>query len=263
MALTAVKRNPESEKVEDVVKFHALVDTGADTRICTRELAESLFEWNPEDKITIQFLEKQSDEYDCMHETLTVRQGDGKIVDIPNISFIETTLPYKESIPNQEIIAQYDLWKHDFPILNGEPRVDMILGAQEIRKFKIFEECTWKKEPGCHPLVGDHSLGPIFWGVEASNYQEDKISRKMTLERDKKCLVGTKGPPFLLKPIKSWEMGPNNLKESDDVDALKEIKRSVARLNHMQITEEHHTLKTLSNSSTSTKPENRLIKLHK
>ena len=135
MALTAVKRNPESEEVEDDVKFYALVDTGADTSICTRELAESLFEWNPEHKITIQFLEKQPDEYNCMRETLPVRQGDGRIVDIPNISFIETTLPYKEGIPNQEIIAQYDLWKHDFPILNGEPRVDMILGAQEIRKF--------------------------------------------------------------------------------------------------------------------------------
>ena len=262
MALTAVKRNPESEEVEDDVKFYALVDTGADTSICTRELAESLIEWNPEDKITIQFLEKQPDEYNCMRETLPVRQGDGKIVDIPNISFIETTLPYKEGIPNQEIIAKYDLWKHGFPILNGEPRVDMILGAQEIRKFKIFEECTWKKEPRCHPLIGDHSLGPIFWGVEASNYQEDKISKKIILERDKKCLVGTKGPPFLLKPTESWEMRPNNIKASDNVNALKEIKRSVARLNHIQVKEKHHTLKNLSDSSTSTKPENRLIKLH-
>ena len=49
-----------------------------------------------------------------------------------------------------------------------------------MRKFKILEECTWKKEPECHPLMGDHFLGPIFWGVEASNYQEDKASRKMT-----------------------------------------------------------------------------------
>ena len=262
MALTAIKRNPESEEVENDVKFHALVDTGADTSICTRELAESLFEWNPEHKITIQFLEKQPDEYNCMRETLPVRQKDGKIVDIPNISFIETTLPYKEGIPNQETIAKYDLWKHGFPILKGEPRVDMILGGQEIRKFKIFEECTWKKEPRSHPLIGDHSLGPIFWGVEASNNQEDKASRKITLERDKKCLVGTKGPPFLLKPTESWEMRPNNLKASDNVNALKEIKRSVARLNHIQVTEEHHTLKTLSGSSTSTKPEIRLIKLH-
>ena len=46
MALTAVKRNPESEKVENDIKFYALVDTGADTSICTRELAESLFKWN-------------------------------------------------------------------------------------------------------------------------------------------------------------------------------------------------------------------------
>ena len=85
----------------------------------------------------------------------------------------------------------------------------------------------------------------------------------MTSERDKKCLVGTNGPSFLLKPTELWEMGPNNLKASDDVDVLKEIKRSVARLNHMQVKEKHHTLKNLSDSSTSTESENRLIELHK
>ena len=190
----------------------------------------------------MRFLEKQSDEYDCMRETLSVRQGAGKIVDISNISFIETTLPYKEDIPNLDLTAKYDLWKHDFSILNGEERVDMILGAQKIRKFLIFEECTWKKGPGCHPLVGDLSLGFIFLGVEANNNQVDKASREMTQERDKKCLAGTKGPPFLLNPIESWEMGPNNLKASDNVDALKEIKRSVARLNYMQVKEKYHTL---------------------
>ena len=98
--------------------------------------------------------------------------------------------------------------------------------------------------------------------MEASNYQKDKASRKITLERDKKYLVGTKGPPFLLKPTESWEMRPNNIKASDNVNALKEIKRSVARLNHIQAKEKHHTLKNISDSSTSTKPENRLIKLH-
>ena len=85
----------------------------------------------------------------------------------------------------------------------------------------------------------------------------------MTSERDKKCLVGTNGPPFLLKPTELWEMGPNNLKASDDVDVLNEIKRSVARLNHMQVKEKYHTLKNLSDSSRNTESENRLIKLHK
>ena len=70
-----------------------------------------------------------------MREILPFRQGDGKIVDITSISFIETTFPYKEGINDQELIAKYELWKYDFSILNGEPSVDMILGAQEIRKF--------------------------------------------------------------------------------------------------------------------------------
>ena len=44
MALAAIKRNPVSDAVEDDLKFYALVDTGASTSICIRELAESLFE---------------------------------------------------------------------------------------------------------------------------------------------------------------------------------------------------------------------------
>ena len=160
IALPAVKKNLEREEVEDGVKFYALLDTGTDTSICIQELTEFLFERNPEHKIAIQFLEKQPNKYDCMRETLPVRQGDGKIVDIPvlNISFMETALSYKKGTSNQEIIEKYDLLKLDFPILSGEPRIDMILGTQEIRKFKVFEKCTSKKRPACHPLTRDHSL---------------------------------------------------------------------------------------------------------
>ena len=71
-----------------------------------------------------------------MRETSPFRQENGKIVNIPNISYIETTFPYKEGNPNQELIVKYDLLKLDFPILSGESRVDMILGAQKIKKFK-------------------------------------------------------------------------------------------------------------------------------
>ena len=105
--------------------------------------------------------------------------------------------------------------------------------------------------------------GEIPKYIDTKNNPANVASRGMTLKRDKECLMWTKGPPFLLQPTKSWEMGPNNLKASDDVDALKEIKRSVARLNHLQVTAVHHTLKNLSDSSTSTEAENRLIKLHK
>ena len=84
------------------------------------------------------------------------------LISVQNISFIESTLSYKKDIPNQGLIKKYDLRKHDFTIINGEPRVNMILGGQEFIIFKILEECTWKYGPACHALTGDHLLGPIF-----------------------------------------------------------------------------------------------------
>ena len=49
IALTTVKQS-NSSSVE--VPFFALVDTGADSTICTRELAEILYEWDPRGKIS-------------------------------------------------------------------------------------------------------------------------------------------------------------------------------------------------------------------
>ena len=67
--------------------------------------------------------------------------------------------------------------------------------------------------------------------------RQKDVWRGSSMKCEVRHATWTKGPPFLLQPTKSWEMGPNNLKASDDVDALKEIKRSVARLNHLQVGE--------------------------
>ena len=98
IALTAV-RNDADEQAADIL-FYALVDTGADTSLCTRELAEKLFGWKPKDEISIQFLEKAAERYPCMKQTLRLRYDKTKIVELNQISFIDTVLPYKECIPS-------------------------------------------------------------------------------------------------------------------------------------------------------------------
>ena len=42
----------------------------------------------------------------------------------------------------------------------------MILGARDIRKFRVFETFVWNSGPLCKPLLGVHPLGTIFWGLE-------------------------------------------------------------------------------------------------
>ena len=85
------------------ISFYALVDTGADTSLCTRELAEKLFDWKPKDEISIQFLEKAAERYPCMKQTLRLRYDKTKIVELNQISFIDTVLPYKECIPSDQV----------------------------------------------------------------------------------------------------------------------------------------------------------------
>ena len=57
MALTAVK---ERQKDIKEIAFYALVDTGADVSICTRDLAGKMFRWTPEDSIGISFLNEKA-----------------------------------------------------------------------------------------------------------------------------------------------------------------------------------------------------------
>jgi len=80
IALTALKNGDGDSMIE--IPFYALLDTGVDTSICTRELAEELFGWTPNDKISIQFLEKASENYNCMKQTLRLKYGDNRMVTI-------------------------------------------------------------------------------------------------------------------------------------------------------------------------------------
>ena len=51
IASTAVKNDADEQAAD--IPFYALVDTGADTSLCTRKLAEKLFGWKTKDEISI------------------------------------------------------------------------------------------------------------------------------------------------------------------------------------------------------------------
>ena len=69
-------------------------------------------------------------------------------------------------MPNKKDLHKYDLDGQDFPVAQNEQRIDMILGAPDIRKFKILDECIWEKSLPDEPLIGIHALGTIFWGMK-------------------------------------------------------------------------------------------------
>ena len=162
MVLTAI----DNSNTDSETKFFALLDTGADVSICSRKLAETLYGWKPNDNLSIRFLEKSPESYVCMKKTLSLRHGNDHIVEMKNVAFIDAKLPYSECLPNKKDLRKYDLDGQDFPVAQNEQRIDMILGAPDIHKFKILDECIWEKSLPDEPLIGIHALGTIFWGMK-------------------------------------------------------------------------------------------------
>ena len=145
---------------------YAMPDTGADISICTKELTEKLFGWVPNNTINVQFLENSPDQYPCMIRSLQLRWGDQDIVNLPNLPFVDITLPFSQHLPGKNVMRKYQLEENCFPFGTDDCKVDMILGARDIRKFRVFETCVWNSGPLCKPLLGVHPLGTIFWGLE-------------------------------------------------------------------------------------------------
>ena len=162
MVLTAI----DNSNTDSETKFFALLDTGADVSICSRKVAETLYGWKPNDNLSIHFLEKSPESYVCMKKTLSLRHGNDHIVEMKNVAFIDAKLPYNECLPKKKDLRKYDLDGQDFPVAQNEQRIDMILGAPDIRKFKILDECIWEKSLPDEPLIGIHALGTIFWGMK-------------------------------------------------------------------------------------------------
>ena len=78
-------------------------------------------------------------------------------------------LPYKEGISSDQVLRKFNLPEECFPVIQNERRIDMILGAQDMRQFKLLETCKWQEGLSHGPLVEKHSLGPIYWGVKIND----------------------------------------------------------------------------------------------
>ena len=121
--------------------------------MCTRELGDELFGWNPRHTIDISFLDKDPEQHVRMRRSLTLKYGSERTVSIDDLHFIDAKLPYRQCIPDSETLSKYELTSQCFPTVEGERRIDMILGARKIRKFHVLNECRWKKCEPCQPLV--------------------------------------------------------------------------------------------------------------
>ena len=64
-----------------------------------------------------------------MKQTLRLRYDKTKIVELNQVSFIDTVLPYKECIPSDQVLRKFDLPEECFPVIQNERRIDVILGA--------------------------------------------------------------------------------------------------------------------------------------
>ena len=180
MRLTAIKTQG-SEKVE--VPFYALVDTGADTTICNRELAERLFEWDPRASISIKFLEQTPEDHLCMNRTLCLKSGSTGVVELHDVPFIDAKLPYSDCIPSDELLGMYGLQQHHSHVVQDERRVDMIFGAQDLRKFRVLETCVWQESDSSELLIGTHPLGSILWGVRSDDLKNEHCISAVTTTR--------------------------------------------------------------------------------
>ena len=177
MHLTAIKTQA-SEKVE--VPFYALVDTGANTTICNRKLAERLFGWDSRASISIKFLEQTPEDHQCMNRTLCLKSGSTSVVELPGVPFIDAKLPYSDCILNDELLGMYRLQQHHSRVLQDERRVDMIFGAKDLRKFRVLETCVWQESDSFELLIGTHPLGSIFWGVRSDDAKNEHCISAVT-----------------------------------------------------------------------------------
>ena len=51
----------------------------------------------------------------------------------------------------------------------------MILGTKDMRRFRLWETCSWKESLSWEPLIGEHPLGPIYWGVKINECKSQQI----------------------------------------------------------------------------------------
>ena len=107
------------------------------------------------------------------------------------VIFLDTTLPHSESIPNREILKNHQASNTKFPVITGNRRIDMIMGAPHINEFGIFFNTKWSEMSPGGPRVGLNQLGEIWWGLK----EDEKTTPYIRIVR---CLPASDVP--LIEP---------------------------------------------------------------
>ena len=163
MALEAVQY--DNGRVKKIVPFYALLDTGAERTLCTKYLAKKLYGWDPSDTSQLQFLEGEPKTYSCMKMPLQLKlASSSNVIPMREVIFLDTKLPYSESIPDREILETHQASNAKFPVITGNRRIDMIMGAPHINEFGIFFNTKWSEMSPGGPRVGLNQLDEIWWG---------------------------------------------------------------------------------------------------
>ena len=184
MSLTAVVYG-DNGKVRKIIPFYAGIDTGAQRTLCSKHLAEQTGGWDPDDTCWLQFLKGKPEEFVCMKYPLNLKlRSSNQVVSMKEVVFIDTELPFRESIPDREVLEKYQA---RFPVIAGNRRVDMIMGAPEIRTYGILFSTQWTETCPGGPAVGLHKLGEIWWGLK----EDDKSTPCINIVR---CIPSEDAP---------------------------------------------------------------------
>ena len=165
MALEAVQY--ENGRVKKIVPFYALLDTGAERTLCTKFLAKKLYGWDPTEKSELQFLEGDPKTYGCMKRPIHLKlSASTNVIPMQEVIFLDTKLPFSGGIPDTNVLQKHKASHAKFPIIAGNRRIDMIMGAPHINKFGIFFNTKWAETSSGGPKVGINQLGEIWWGLK-------------------------------------------------------------------------------------------------
>ena len=108
-----------------------------------------------------------------------------ELTPLKGVIFADVGFPSGDSIPTKETLQKYDHLKMTaFPILRSR-KIDLIIGAPEIKALGIMIDHKWTTGSTSEPMVGSHPLGDIYWGPkETSNEHRPTKDRRHEEQAD-------------------------------------------------------------------------------
>ena len=159
MILTAVTRD-DRNCISRRHKIYAAIDTGATLTLCSRNLAEKLFdEWKPDDVKEYRLFDGSMMKCDIMKRAVELEKESGETVMLDSITFVDQKLPFTDYMPNDE----------DMP-----GRVDIVIGGDVAWQYLLTaDQLRWEND-----FTAVHDLGNLWLSVQEQG--ECKEDRSMT-----------------------------------------------------------------------------------